>query len=211
MSIHLQKAIGYGISVENFNKFNKTTDSIYEQLYKLNSFKNSDFIIPEDNNFSFIINNDLLTIVEGYNNYRIGKPSELFDIVFDENENISEIIFFPALCYKSQWYRFSNSIDYIELNFLENPNKKIFYKTIIKYLPYGIYPFHTLLMDKDGNNIPYKIPKNIHKSINNYLIEHKDTIFPAVPNEIRWYLTKFNILSKEGINQIRPIYAKWWS
>jgi hypothetical protein len=33
----------------------------------------------------------------------------------------------------------------------------------------------------------------------------------AVPGEIRWYMTKHRILTNEGVNELRPVLAQWWT
>jgi hypothetical protein len=39
--------------------------------------------------------------------------------------------------------------------------------------------------------------------------EHE--IVGAVPGEIRWYMTKHRILTNEGVNELRPVLAQWWT
>jgi hypothetical protein len=73
---------------------------------------------------------------------------------------------------------------------------------MVKYVDFGHGPWKNTLMLDDGTP---------HDWIWYGALRKRPDLLPAVPLEIRWYLTRMGILDSSGVNQLRPLIAHWFS
>lgn len=186
------KTIGYGMSINEFNTLQNSNENIYKQLEKLSLARPNELIIPNEDLYKAPIIYDRYLLSYRINNISVyGNPCELFTVVTDINNNPTNIVFYPSLHFKKDWYHCNSKIDYIEELYINNKSNTdlkfnidiIINSFLTEYLPKGISEFS----ERYINNIP------------------------EVPFEIKWYLTKFNIFNKNDVNKLKPIYAKWWN
>lgn len=118
-------------------------------------------------------------------------------------DNTTDILFFPNLWYHSRWYRWNDDLDYTFEQHRNTGNDNFDEpRDFTTYTEFGHYPWANSLMTVDGDPIEWD-----HYTI----LKSRSDWVPAVPSEIRWYLTQFGIMNQQGVNQLRPMIAQWWS
>lgn len=128
-----------------------------------------------------------------------GRAEDLFEWICTPDETLA-ILFFPNLLQRKKWYRWDDDLDYaFEAQRGEDEGAP---RDFIKYTRFGHYPWANELMDHDGNPLAWQ-----HYTV----LGRRDDWLPAVPSEIRWYLTQHGIMNQSGVNQLRPMIAQWWS
>lgn len=133
---------------------------------------------------------------------KAGKASDLFTYVSTPDET-TDIIFFPNLWYRSKWYRWDDDLDCVFEQHRNTGDDNLDEpRDFTTYTEFGHYPWTNSIMSMDGDPIAWD-----HYT----LLKRRDDWLPAVPSEIRWYLTQHGILDREGVNQLRPVIAQWWS
>lgn len=130
-----------------------------------------------------------------------GAPADLFEIISTPDET-TDIIFFPNLYYRDKWFRWDNELDYAFEKIRDPDEDKCGPRDFTTYTKFGHYPWTNDLMDVNGIPVAWDHFTNLSK---------RQDWLPAVPSEIRWYLTQFDIMDNQGVNQLRPLIAQWWS
>jgi hypothetical protein len=136
-----------------------------------------------------------------------GRAEDLFTLTWS-GDDIEHIIFYPAIYRRKDWYRSDDDMDYAfeavrgEQGEPAESEEGYGARNITVYRRYGHYPWSNYIMDHDGNPLPWD-----HYA----LLNKRDDWVPGIPSEIRWYLTQFDIMYNQGVNQLRPIVAQWWS
>lgn len=133
---------------------------------------------------------------------KAGNAADLFAAVSTPDET-TDIIFFPNLWYRSKWFRWDDDLDYaFEQHRNTGDDNLDEPRDFTTYTEFGPYPWTNSLMSIDGDPIAWD-----HYT----LLKRRSDWLPAVPSEIRWYLTQFGIMDRDGVNQLRPMIAQWWS
>lgn len=223
MSYRISRAMGYGMPWTRFEELCKLTPDagygIREALYGcFRSLTDERMTIPEDvwrGSFSSrglpILERRLLSkVFTSFGRYEveIGDPSYLYFLVSTPNR-IDHILFLPSLYYAERWHRFDDELDYALETWCRNPSSIIAGarsaradpRDFAVYTDYGHCPWHNDLMLADGT--PFRWD---HHTI----VEQHPEWLPAIPSEIRWYLTTLGVLDDAGINELRPLIAQWW-
>ena len=130
-----------------------------------------------------------------------GRATDLYTLVSTPDET-TDIIFFPNLWYRSKWYRWDDDLDYAFEQYRDDGNNDGYPRDLTTYGSFGPHPWTNELSDLDGNPIKWE---------NHTLLAKRTDWMPAVPTEMRWYLTQHGILLNDGVNQLRPVIAQWWS
>lgn len=139
---------------------------------------------------------------------KLGPATDLYEIVHN-TDKLTDIVFFPNLAIKKRWCRFDDDMDYaFEQWSIKQRGKKLGDRgaqsgprDFTIYTGYGHYPWANNLMLADGTPVAWDHFTTVE--------EHPEWL-PAVPSEIRWYLTKLGVLFNEGVNELRPVIAQWW-
>lgn len=222
MSIRLHRAMGWGMSANQFRELaglnaDDSYDSVYEYLekkfegvtakrltYKPDHVYEALKYREGDARFLPIFQRNLLAKeFEPKENARVpvGHADELCTTIYI-GDNLSHVLFYPNLYYKKKWHRTNDDIDYAfevstEVGCQDEPNLRDY----VKILKFGHYPWTNSLMDKEGEPLKWDLYSNLNRR-NDWL--------PAVPTEIRWYLTELEILDNKAVNELRPMAAQYW-
>lgn len=218
MGIRLHRAMGWGMKFNRFKehinvhndvsacawleeKFDSLTveDLTYKPQPVMDTLKYSG---AEARPFPVVMRNLLaLKYHEPDEEVETGDAYELFTVT-DAGNGADHIIFYPNLYYRKKWYRWGDDLDYaFEQAVRVGGNQDPDLADYTHQLKFNHYPWTNSLMDKDGNPLPWKDFRTL---------ENETDWAPAVPTEIRWYLTQHDILSHEGVNELRPIAAQYW-
>ncbi|NIH77378.1 hypothetical protein FHV99_004630 [Ochrobactrum sp. P20RRXII] len=129
--------------------------------------------------------------------------SYLFDLI--GYDDYTDIVFYPDLHTRSSWHRYNDDMDYYfeqwrgdDVSRDADPETRDF----VKYIPYNPCPYGNNLMNEAGGHEDWQMFTELRK---------RPDLVPAVHSSIRWYLTKLGVMDNEGVNQLRPVIAQWWS
>ncbi|QIG65974.1 hypothetical protein phiOC_p332 [Ochrobactrum phage vB_OspM_OC] len=225
MGIRLHRGIGWGMPIEKFNslcleKFDDEGDDLWSRFADL---KYEDMIIPrEDLKGSFghyMETNPAMPFVGepvllskvftsfGKDALEVDQKDrangyELVSFVNIGDED-TDIIFYPGAYYANKWHSYDDDIAYAfeRWRYGGSKNADPDPRDFVIYVDYGHYPYTNSIMNKDGT--PREWDHFVH-------LKNDDTWVPAVPYEIRWYLTKMRLLDDAAINELRPMIAQWW-
>jgi hypothetical protein len=217
MGVRIHRAMGWGLpwfKFEELTSISRGPDGGCDFLqYRFEELTDADLTVDDESYSRFFNQRHVMPIFEkrllsktytdgGRRPAVLGNASDLFcSVGCDETEHV---IFFPSLYYREKWYRYDDDMDYAFERWRdgegrgEHSEPRDFYS----YVEYGHYPWTNYVMLEDGTPTPWEHFLEVNK--------HPEWV-PAVPCEIRWYLTKHNILKDDGVNQLRPIVAQWWS
>ena len=134
-------------------------------------------------------------------NPEFGRARNLYQLVMNPDK-ITDIIFFPNMIYANAWFRSDSTVDYMFERFGQGVDVQECVD-FTRYVRHGVHPYDKFLVDKNNQPLSYS----------DHCIEYEDGdsgIRGAVPQEIRWYLTKFGFLDDAGVNELRPVVAQWW-
>lgn len=137
----------------------------------------------------------------GRNTPDFGRAENLYQLVMTP-DYITDIIFFPNMMYANAWYRSDSTMDYMFERFGQGVDVHEC-SNFTRYIRHGVYPYDKFLIDKNGSPLSYE------ENCLDYQDEESG-IRGAIPQEIRWYLTKFGFLDDAGVNELRPVVAQWW-
>lgn len=224
MSYRINRAMGYGMPYEQFkdvcilpkdnddvldgvlnvlyNAFEKLTDAdltVDDKLYRALFY--GDGVKPAPVLQTRLLAEDFTRVSN--KPCTIGKAEDLFVTVTTPDET-TDIIFFPNLYFRKKWYRWDDELDYAFEQWRSGSGDRSSAQgpqDFTIYTEYGHHPFSYDIMDINGNPLKWEPAR---------LNQHSNWI-PAVPSEIRWYLTQHGIMFNEGVNQLRPVVAQWWS
>lgn len=232
MGIRIHRAMGWGMSIDklvlNYKGPLDTEHShgVYEVTNGLyNLFDDADvnseaFNVPEEvcqHSFRnkankdgmaqcFITEPHLLSVRStdyGRIPFAPGAASKLFDFI--GYDDYTDIVFYPDLHTQSSWRRYNDDLDYFfeqwrgdDVSRDAEPEIRDF----VKYIPYNPYPYSNNLMNLEGGHEDWERFTELRK---------RPDLVPAVHSSIRWYLTKLGVMDNEGVNQLRPVIAQWWS
>lgn len=222
MGIRIHRAMGWGMPWEKFTELCKLPsheEGAGEQLDRtFGKLSQDDFMVPREYYKKLFYAKDRVRVpiilecnllAENYTEGGRAEPRytnsarNLYTIVMNPDK-INHIIFYPNAQYAKHWYRFDDDMDYQFEAWRDTDGKRGQQqepRDVIKYLDYGHYPFTNNLMLEDGTPVAW----------DHYLVVEKHPEWvPAVPSEIRWYLTKHNVLDNDGVNKLRPLLAQWW-
>lgn len=129
-------------------------------------------------------------------------PSDMFDLVW-EGDTRKYIVFQPMLD-DLKWKRNDDDIDYVEDSILHGHDGF----TIIHQREYGFYPWGNFIRDAKTNEpIDWEGPLHMIDTDG----KRPSSIVPDVPPCMRYWLLATEVLDKDGVDALRPVYAKWWS
>jgi hypothetical protein len=135
-----------------------------------------------------------------------GDPCHLLTstYVFEPQEGIGHVIFFPSCYHGKKWHRHNDDLDYALARWANgsDPEANGDMSTDIRFVAYGHYPWTNFIMQRDGTPVAWDGPM---------MLKWRPELVPAVPTEIRWWTKELGILDNTGVNSLRPIVAKWWS
>ena len=214
LGYRIHKSIGWGMPWEKFEEHTllKTTDKFYsisDRLYaKFEDLTDKELTVNDEvlhelkyrgatvRPFGIMQRQLLAKDFATKRTKNIGTGTDLYSIV-DVGDNLEHVMFYPNCYYAKRWHRRDDDIDYA----FENASNDIDagMTDFVKYVPFGHYPWTNSLMDSDGEPVAWS-----------YGVKTGDGTYSAVPGEIRWYLTVHDILTNEGVNELRPIVAQWW-
>jgi hypothetical protein len=224
MGIRIHRAMGYGLLWPKFEELTQlawTEDGSTETLYnRFAALTDADLTVPDEvysanwkSRDPAILEKRLLSTVftDGARKDAVlGRSVDLFKLVgYDDTH---AVIFFPNLTYAKRWYRWDDDLDYafeqwrnapdtVAPTEWADPETQGDPREFVTQMRYGPYPFTNMLMGPDG----------AHRDWDHYIrVQGNKDLLPAIPSEIRWYLTAHGILSNEGVNQLRPLLAQWW-
>ena len=219
MSIRLHRAMGWGMKFSRFKqhinihndipacawlekKFDSLTvkDLTYKPEPVMDQLKYSG---SEARPYPVIMRNLLaLKYHEPEEETESGDAYDLYTVTDVGGDDTDYIIFYPNLYYRKKWYRVGDDLDYafeqaVKVNGNQDPDLADF----THQLKFNHYPWTNSLMTLDGQPVAWRDFRTL---------ENETDWAPAVPTEIRWYLTQHDILSNEGVNELRPIAAQYW-
>lgn len=220
MSYRIHRGMGWGMPIARFDELcqlPKDEDGATESLYKAFSRLTDEDLTVDDKIYRALFYGDGLKpypilqkrlLATGYDTYGVdpspaGRATDLFEFVSTPDET-TDVIFFPNLYHRSKWYRWGDDLDYAFERFRDGDANEALraIRDFIRYTKFGHYPWTNDLMDHDGNPLEWQ-----HYT----LLDKRDDWLPAVPSEIRWYLTQHGIMDHAGVNELRPLIAQWWS
>ncbi len=137
----------------------------------------------------------------GRNTPEFGRAESLYQLVMNP-DYITDIIFFPNVMYANAWHRSDSTIDYMFQRFGQGVDVHEC-SDFTRYVRHGVFPYDKFLVDKNGSPLSYQ------ENCLDYEDEESG-IRGAIPQEIRWYLTKFGFLNDAGVDELRPVVAQWW-
>jgi len=204
MGSRICKMIGYGMPVGLFNFHfqpdHRETGDRQDTL--------DDILIAYDKQAGDPLRQDILDELQatGHSHPNIrprnhpetpGKMADLYQFIGGENK--THVLFIPMLgCH---WGRYDDDIDYVEETFTD-PDRE----TVVIEREYGFYPWGNSIRDA-VTNVPVQWD-HTHRSIDG---KRPSTIVPDVPDVLRYWLMATGVMNKNGIDALRPMYAKWWS
>jgi hypothetical protein len=220
MSTRLYRCMGWGMDTDTFKKYAKLdddgADTVYEYLEtKLSTLSDEQLTFkpdrvyealkygPGDARATLIVQKRLLATkftMNGKPKAPIGRAEDLWTCI-DVNEEMSHIMFFPNLYYRAKWYRWDDDLDFAFEMSQEAGQRECEMLDKLKVMKFGHYPWTNAIMDREGHPLHWKPYFELDKSVE---------WLPAVPTEIRWYLTEYEILPVNGVNQLRPMAAQYW-
>lgn len=223
MSYRISRAMGYGMPWTRFEELCKLTpDADYGLSEALrdcfHGLTDEQMTVPEDVSSDLfdgprpsIIERRLLSTTFtsfGKDGFVLGHPNDLYDSISIDDET-SHVIFFPNLYYAAKWCRFDDDLDHAFEAWCRDPDasdsgkrgQQAEPRDFVVYTGYGHYPWNGDLMLADGTPVPWE---------RFCIVEQHPEWLPAVPSEIRWYLTTLGVLDDAGINELRPLIAQWW-
>lgn len=217
MGYRIHRAMGWGMPYTRFEELClvKDEDGSGEAVYSILSKLTNEDLTVDDNLYRALFYGDELKpypifqkrlLATGYDVHgeepsKAGRATDLYTTVSTPDET-TDIIFFPNLWYRSKWYRWDDDLDYAFERTRDIDEDKCDPRDFTTYTRFGHYPWTNELMSANGDPIPWD-----HFT----LLKRRSDWLPAVPSEIRWYLTQFGIMDREGVNQLRPVIAQWWS
>lgn len=221
MPLKIHRAMGYGMPWDRFQELcilplcGDDDDELWEVLFnKFNGFSEDDLTMDkyERSKFSegpltpWICNPNLLhldiKIGNSGKNVEVGHGGDLFRFVSNPDYT-TDVIFFPNLVWGKKWYRNSDILDLVFEAFGRDSGDG-FPRNFTNYRRFGFYPYGQYMMTKDGTPIE-------NDFIDDEPLKEKHCEVGAIPGEIRWYMTKHGILTNEGVNELRPVLAQWWT
>ena len=218
MGIRIHRSMGYGMPwalFEELNTLPHDDDGAAESIHSVFSkLTDADLTIDDESYKRCFYTANVPPILEkrllaekftngGREETTLGRPHQLFDIAMSPDE-IEHILFFPNLNYAGQWYRNDDGLDYAFEQYRDGDGSRgssCEPRDFVKYLGYGPYPFTNYLMLEDGSPVPWDYY---------WEVERHPEWLPAVPSEIRWYLTRHGVLDNAGVNKLRPLIAQYW-
>jgi hypothetical protein len=227
MSIRIHRVVGWAMPWGAFKRRTplaaKTTDKAAKKPIEdisetldatFNALSEADLTVPIQSSEQrhkndktlppFVVERNLLLASEGDPaTAKRGRPDELYALVMTPS-GTSDIVFFPSALYARQWSRVDDTIDYVFEQWRKRSGKRgsqCAPRDIRVYLEYNPYPWTNYLMNPDGQPIPWRPYWELEKD---------RAALPAIPSEIRWYLTKHGILDQVGVNALRPFMAQYW-
>jgi len=217
MSIRIHRATGYGMPWKTFQALAKVApetdaeDRFYEMFTEKFAALTKDdlFMTKEERKLRrehspYALELQLLAkrpTMGGRYTPEFGRPEDLFQMVRNP-DYITDIIFFPNAMYAKAWHRSDDTVDYMFERFgkaIDVDDSADF----TKYVRHGVYPYDKFLVDKNGQPLSYE------EHCMDYQCPESG-IRGAIPQEIRWYLTKYGFLDDAGVDELRPIIAQWW-
>lgn len=217
MSYRIHRGMGWGMSIARFDELcqlPKDEDGVTESLHTAFTRLSDEDLTVDDKIYRALFYGDGLKpypilqkrlLATGYDTYGVdpspaGRATDLYTFVSTPDET-TDVMFFPNLWYHSKWYRWDDDLDYAFERYRDDDNDGS-PRDFTKYVRFGHYPWQNSLMDCNGDPCEWQ-----HYT----LLNKRDDWLPAVPSEIRWYLTQHGIMDHAGVNELRPLVAQWWS
>jgi len=225
MPFKLNRAMGYGMPWEKFEALctlpvcGDDDDEMWEVLFNtFNGFKENDLTMSKEerSEFSsgqhrpFIITRNLLQLDIKLGSdapVEVGHGGDLFTFVGNLDKT-TDVIFFPNLVWGKKWYRTADILDLVFDTYGEGGGDGE-HRYYTNYRRLGFYPYGQYVMTKDGT--PVDGEHIVNFTFEDVPLTDEHEIVGAVPGEIRWYMTKHGILTNEGVNELRPVLAQWWT
>lgn len=205
MGIRIHTSLGWGMPIKKFEKYSLVPDEDEETIHGILT-ECKELLIPKGLHEKRVIFSGHNLLSKEFNYPGTPSPKDAKNasnlIRFAGSDDAEHVIFYPSMYFLETWFRFDDAIDYA---FATNITKEM--KNTWKYLKHGHYPFNIDRMNLKGE----------HQDRDNYEIlrftdkKKAAKIVPEVPFELRWWVKELKILDDEGVNQLRPIMASWWS
>lgn len=219
MGIAMHRAIGYGLEWHAFESrclFDCESHETRQALEdRFASLKEEDLTVDDEAYATAWSSPEAPSIMEkrllsrtftdgGRRPADIGPTSSLYQFLQEPNDrDPTHVLFFPNATYRRRWSRRDDDLDLSFERWREGDDRRCdsSCRSFVKSVPYGHYPWTNYLMLEDGTPEPWR--RHVE-------LQERPDIVPAVPAEIRWYLTRHGVLSDEGVNCLRPMLAQWW-
>lgn len=196
MSYRISRAIGYGMLPETFDKYSLVpSDEMWDVLQE-SSAKN--FIVPKDRRLDFLSKNILN---EDFYSKKKVSPNDLYQSIHTPDECLAHL-FFPNGYFSKIWHHYDDDLDYAFESRRDDPIKVSDPRDFLIWPRFGFYPFANNLMLADGTHVAWDYFTVVEK--------HPEWL-PAVPPSLRFWTKKLGIFDDNGVNQLRPLIAQWWS
>lgn len=214
MGIRINKAMGYGMPIAQFNDhFNPvTSDNHHEKMewlydtlvdnqetQELLSGPHDPKIIKELMDLGY---RPLQFFFKPFDRINSAEPHSFAKLYYEIClENPTHVLFMPTIDFAHKWMRHDDDIDYVEFNLQNNdgPENKIV------ECNYGFYPYANEVRSTETDR-----PIDWDGTMMSRDGKRPDHIVPDVPPDLRYWLRKLDIMDNSGINQLRPIVATWW-
>lgn len=215
MSYRIHRAMGWGMPIDQFDRLcllGIDEDGVTESLHQAFSKLTDADLTVDDMMYRALFYADgpkpypifqkrlLATEFDTRDNPSpAGRAADLFECIWTGDETLA-VLFYPNLLQRKRWHRWDDDLDYaFEAQRGEDEGAP---RDFIRYTKFGHYPWSNELMTHDGDHLPWE---------HYVLLDRRTDWLPAVPSEIRWYLTQHGILDRAGVNHLRPMVAQWWS
>lgn len=221
MPLKIHRAMGYGMPWKRFEELSTLPlcgdddDELWEVLFNtFNGFKELDLTMTKEERREFsegplrpwIITGNLLQldVKLGQENQKveIGHAGDLFTFVSNPDYT-TDVIFFPNLVWGKKWHRKADDLDLVFEAYGRDSGEDA-PRNFTNYRRFGFYPYGKYVMTKDGTPIE-------NAFIDDEPLKGEHCEVGAIPGEIRWYMTKHGILTNDGVNELRPVLAQWWT
>lgn len=138
-----------------------------------------------------------------------GKGQTVHDLMkFVGYDNITDVVLAPTANAARKWHRRDDDIDYALIWGPRGPRDHEVPENRVEYLSIGFHPYGDLRMDTRGNDVP-KPASDDYEAV--YRWEEDKSLLPGVPEVMRHWLAKSELLGPKGVAQLRPVRAVWWA
>lgn len=210
MGSRIRKVIGYGMPIGQLkfhvNERMVDEDDLYDYIEDRITKIHDLVLVPRQDLLETLMKkgfkNNLTLTYQPKNPEKWTRPLDMFDIIW-EGDTRKYIVFQPMLDGQG-WKRHDDDIDYVEDSILYQHDLR----TVIEQREYGFYPWGNYVRDAKTNE-PVQWEGGLHMADTNG--KRPSTIVPDVPPCLRYWLLATEILDKDGVDALRPVYAKWWT
>lgn len=210
MGIRVKKAIGYGMTIDEFKNFSPLYEKIKDtdgEMYEfLDSTKEVLKTSSDDFKESYALHERQYLHFDPLTKDNNNSLYDMVHFIGYEEGSYTDVLFIPSERFIKQWYRHDDGIDYAEERWFGGNTRSDDIgrsEDIVKYVTYGHYPYSNNLMGPDGSYEAWRCYKEP---------EGKElSILPCPPAELVYWTQKTDMLNKNGVLKLKPMIATWWS